>query len=162
MSSVLLSSTDETGLGLGDLCRGPASSMSDPVGCLHLLAPSSFSQCTSINGKCPRAGVELGEESCPGACEDNRASGEAEPPPVALLVPILAQGDVSRMGWQSWGQRGAPAPQEMPLFLQGPLCVELLFPEPQPLLLLSQPLTSLSWSALGNIVSGMRKHSVIP
>lgn len=110
MSSVLLSSADETGLGLGDLCRGPASSTSDPVGCLHLLAPSSFSQCTAINGKCPRAGVELGEESCPGACKDNRASGEAEPPPVALLVPILAQGDVSRAGGMAeLGTKGSPS-----------------------------------------------------
>lgn len=38
------------------------------------------------------------------------ASGEAEPPPVALLVPILAQGDVSRAGGMAeLGTKGSPS-----------------------------------------------------
>lgn len=166
MTSVLLSSTDGAGLGLGDLCKGPASSTCDPVSCLHSWHHPP-SQCTAINGKCPRAGLELGEESCRGACEDNRAPGEAEPPPVALLVPILAQGDGSRVGGMAeLGAKGSPSSSGDASVPSSDLCAWSSTslshsPVPGAVTATHQPVLECTGEA-GNTVSGMRKHSVIP
>lgn len=41
-------------------------------------------------------GSARGEEGCHGLCTTNIDSCEAKPPPMALLVTILEQGDVNR------------------------------------------------------------------
>lgn len=114
MTSVLLSITDEAGVGLGDLWRGPASStVTLWVVCTSWHHPPPAQQLAG--GVLGRTGAGEETQSCRGACEDNRASGEAEPPPVASLVPILAQEVRAEHGeWQSWGQRGPPVPPRDP------------------------------------------------